>query len=160
MGHPKSDMMPENMENAPSGWFGIQEEEVIDVDAPTLKRGKQRREAKWGTTKSLQEITLENRGSFKIATYNLGTMVGKHAMVIDWAEANGIDVLAIQEHRLKKWPRWQVKDYAKKHGYKVCYGEEDFDSRGVEVRGVMILWRIEGYKVRDHRIPDAKDWWR
>ncbi len=63
----------------------------------------------------------------------------------------------VQEHRLTGEARAEATRVAKERGYKIFWGEEDWDVDGLNpVRGVAIITCLDGYQVKTADMPDHK----
>ena len=95
-------------------------------------------------------------GRCTIATLRVGTLHGRGETLLDWMEAEQVDTLCVQEHRVPMTGRKRFDIMAKERGYAIHWGEDDSDRRGDPVRGVAIITRQAGYRVKERGMPDAR----
>ena len=93
----------------------------------------------------------------RVFTLNVGTAAGREQAIMAWANEQEADVVCLQETRLAGQARVDFARMAKEGGYQVHFGDEDHDRSGAATRGIAMLTRNSGFRVRgEASMPNPK----
>ena len=106
--------------------------------SPQRKRGPHRRRQAHGTQGHTTRGNVQVRQDWRwVATLNVGTLGGRLDITLDWMKEEGIRLLAVQEHQVHEDTQQTFQRQAGMAGYKIFWGDPDYDIRGRPTRG----WR-------------------